>query len=325
MKRNRLGHTDQTISAIGLGCATFGREIDEETSFRILDYAVERGITFMDTAEAYGSGNAQAYRREHLDVDDVREKSDEMHSSELILGRWLRARDCHGDVTVCTKVSTGNHPENIARAVRDCAERLGVEKIDLFMLHTPDEEVPIDESLEALNREVTAGRVNVIGCSNHSGDQLRETIGASRRLGLARFEAIENIYNMAHREAEEDVFPVCAEHEISFITYSPLGAGFLTGKYTPDRDKLPEGTRFDVIPGHCDVYFSDEGFRTVEQLRARSEKLGLSMACLAGAWATRSPHVTCTLFGARTVEHVDNAIACLEGAERGDLFDDASP
>ena len=324
MKRNRLGRTDRTLSTIGLGCATFGREIDEETSFRILDYAVDRGITFFDTAESYGGGNAQAYRRHHLDVNDVRETSGEMHSSELILGRWMCARGCRNDVTVCTKVSTGNGPENIARAVRDCAERLGIDQIDLFMLHTPDENVPADESLEALNREVTAGRVGLIGCSNHSGAQLRESLEISRRLGLARFEAIENIYNMAHPEAEEDVFPVCAEHEVSFITYSPLGAGFLTGKYTPDRNQLPAGTRFHVIPGHCDEYFNDEGFRAVERLQARSKALDLSMAYLAGAWVTRSPHVACTLFGARTREHVDNAIASLEASERGELFDDES-
>ena len=124
---------------------------------------------------------------------------------------------------------------------------------------------------------------------------------------------------MAHPQAEEDVFPICDEHEVSCITYSPLGAGFLTGKYTPDRDQLPAGTRFDVIPGHCDVYFSDEGFRVVEQLRARSKSIGLSMAYLVGAWATSSPHVACTLFGARTSDHVDNALAAL-AAERGSEF-----
>jgi len=321
MKTNCLGRTDQTLSAIGLGCVTFGREIDEQTSFRILDYAVERGITFLDSAEGYGGGNSREYRRKHLKVDDAREVSDEMFSSESILGRWIRARGCHDDVTVCTKVGTGNAPENIARAVRDCSQRLGMDRIDLFMLHAPDDHVPIDESLDALNREVAAGRVGAIGCSNHSGAQLREALDASRRLGLARFEAIQNIYNMAHPAAEKDVFPVCAEQDVSFIAYSPLGAGFLTGKYTPDRNKLPSGTRFDVIPGHCDVYFSDEGFRAVEQLRERSKRLGVSMAYLAGAWVTRSPHVGCTLFGARTCAHVDNAIAALEAAGRADLFE----
>jgi aryl-alcohol dehydrogenase-like predicted oxidoreductase len=316
MKHSRLGRTDRTISAIGLGCATFGREIDEETSFRILDYAVDRGITFLDTAEAYGGGNAQEYRREHLGIDDVRETSGEMHSSECILGRWMQARNCHDEVTVCTKISTGNSADNISRAVRDSAERLGVETIDLFMLHTPDDLVPVDETLDALNREVVAGRVAVLGCSNHDGRQLDEALEASRRLGVARFEAVENIYNLAHREAEDDLFPGCGRHEVSFIAYSPLGAGFLTGKYTPDRKKLPPGARFHVIPGHCDDYFSDEGFAVVEELRAKADELGQSMAYLAGAWAAGNPRVACTLFGARTTKHVDNAIACLDNVTK---------
>ena len=244
-----------------------------------------------------------------------------MSSSELILGRWLQARGCHADVTVCTKVSTGNSPENIARGVRDSCQRLGVDQIDLYMLHSPDEQVPIDETLDALNQEVSARRIDSIGCSNHSGQQLRDALAASQRLGLSRFEAIENIYNLAHRTAEEDILPVCAEQKVSFIAYSPLGAGFLTGKYTPDRDQLPSGTRFHVIPGHCDVYFSDEGFQVVDQLRKKSAKLGLSMAYLAGAWVTRNSHVGCTLFGARTCEHIDNAIAALEAADRQDLFE----
>jgi len=321
MKHGRLGRSETRISPIGLGCVTFGREIDERTSFRLLDYAVELGINFLDTAEAYGGGNAKAYRRGYLDADDVREVSGEMHSSELTLGRWIRARGCRDDVIVCTKVDGGNAPENIARAVRNCSERLGIDRIDVFMLHVPDDKVPIDESLDALNAEVSAGRVGIIGCSNFSGGQLREALEASRRLSLARFEVIENHYNLAHREAETDVFPVCVERDVSFIAYSPLGAGFLTGKYMPDRQQLPPGTRFDVIPGHCDVYFSDDGFRAVERLRARSEQLGLSMAYLAGAWVTRNEQVTCTLFGARTCDHVDIAIAALKAVERRDLFE----
>ena len=321
MKTHRLGRTDRTLSAIGLGCVTFGREIDEQMSRRILDYAVERGITVFDTAEGYGGGDAQAYRRESLGMDDVREVSDEMSSSERIIGRWLRDRACRDAVMVCTKVSTGNDPKNIARAVGDCAHRLQVDQIDLFMLHSRDEQVPIDEVLDALNREVSASRVAVIGCSNFTGAQLREALDVSRSHGFARFEAIQNIYNMVHPEAEEDVFPVCCGHEVSFLAYSPLGAGFLTGKYTRDRSKLPAGTRFDVIPGHCDAYFSDDGFRVVEHLHARSKQLGLSMAYLAGAWVTRSPQVSCTLFGARTCKHIDNGIAALEAAERTGLFE----
>ena len=322
MQYRPLGRTDTIISAIGLGCATFGREIDEDMSRRIMDDAVERGITFFDTAEAYGGGNARAYRLSQLEVDDVRETTGEMSSSECIIGRWLRDRGCHDRVTICTKVSTGNELENIDRAVRDSCERLNVSAIGMFMLHTPSATVPIGESLSALNDQVTRGRVTAIGCSNFSGTQLREALDASRVNKLARFQAIENIYNLADPSAGEDVFALCAEQGVSFITYSPLGAGFLTGKYTPDRNKLPSGTRFDVIPAHCDVYFNERGFAAVEKLRVKSQSLGLPMAYLAAAWATSSPHVTCTLFGARKCEHLVNGITAFEAEDKAALFGD---
>jgi len=108
MQTRPLGRTGRRISAIGLGCATFGREIDEEASRRIMDHAVERGVTFFDTAEGYGGGQARAYRKTYLEVDDVREKTGEMSSSECIIGRWLRDRGCLDRVTICTKVSTCN-------------------------------------------------------------------------------------------------------------------------------------------------------------------------------------------------------------------------
>ncbi len=191
-----------------------------------MDYAVECGVTFFDIAESYGGGDARAYRKVQLNGDDVRETSGEMSSSERIIVRWLRDRDCRDKVTICTKVSTGNESENIARAVRDFRERLNVSCIDLFMLHTPSDSVPIDESLAALSEQVSAGRVSAIGCSNFSGAQLREVLSVSRDNGYARFEAIENRYNLVDPTVEDDVFPVCADHEVSFIAFSPLGKGF---------------------------------------------------------------------------------------------------
>lgn len=299
------------LSRIGLGCATFGREIDEEMTFRVLDYALENGITFLATAEGYGGGNAQAYRRTQLHIEDVRETSSEMHSSELIIGRWFQSRGTRGTVTLSSKVSSGNSPENIQQAVAGSLDRLGVDSIDLYMVHSPDPKVPFEETLDALNREVEAGRVKAIGCSNHSGEQLKEALAISRKNGWARYEAIENNYNKIYREAETDVFPICEAETVSFIGYSPLGAGFLTGKYSPDPNQLPKGTRFDVIPGHVDVYFSDKAFQIVEALKTESETTGVSMVQLAARWALRHPTVHCTLFGARKVEHLDNALTAL--------------
>jgi len=307
-----LGRTGRTISGIGLGCVTFGREIDEESSLRILDYAVEQGITFLDTAEAYGGGQSRAYRKSTLGVDDVREVSGEMSSSERIIGRWLRERGARSAVTLCTKVSTGGKPENVPRALAGSLERLGVDCVDVYKMHSPDPATPIDETLDALNAEVKAGRIRAIGASNYSGAQLEEALTWSAARGYARFEITQPSYSLAAPRAEVDLFPVCRREQIAVTPYSPLAAGFLAGKYTPDRGQFPKGTRFDIVPAHADVYFSDRNFRIVEMLRKKAAELGLPMVRLAMAWAMTHPDVTAVLIGARTEGHIDNAIASLE-------------
>ena len=276
MEHRKLGRTDTSLSFIGLGCVTFGREIDEDASAAILDDAVERGINWLDTAEAYGGGNARTYRRDVLKVDDVRETSDIMGSSEIIIGKWMKARGCRNDVVICSKVSSGNSPENIARALRVSLERLQVDSVDIYELHSPDETVPIAESLAALDEEVSAGRIGTVGCSNFNAAQLREALDASAREGYARFEVVQPPYNLADPGAQDELFPLCRREEVGITSYSPLAAGFLAGKYTPDRNDFPKGSRFDVIPGHADIYFNDRNFRNVKRLRALADTQGTS-------------------------------------------------
>lgn len=308
MEQAPLGRTGRTVSRIALGTTTFGREIDEEETRRILDYAVEHGLTLLDTAEAYGGGNARLYRRDVMGVEDVRETTGEVSSSERMIGTWIRDRGVADEVTVLTKVSSGNSPDNIERALNASLERLQVDSVPIYMVHNYDDEVPLHETMDALNRTVADGRVQALGCSNFTGAQLRDALAISAANGYARMEIVENIYNLARPEEEQDSMLVCADEDITFLAYSPLGAGFLAGKYTDDRDALPSRTRFHVIPGHCDVYFSERNFSVVEQLRAKAEELGESMVYLAAAWVVASRSVGSTLFGARTIAHLDNAL-----------------
>lgn len=312
MEQRKVGRTDLTISTIGLGCVTLGREIDEDTSYQVLDYAVEKGISWFDTAEVYGGGDARAYRKNVLGINEEREASGEVGSSEKVLGRWLRARSCRDQVSICTKVSSGNSPENIERALQTSPERLQTDFIDIYKLHGPDEEVPIEESLAMLHQQVQKGVVRAIGCSNFSGAQIREALEASAAGGFARFEITQPPYNLALPDAQEDVFPLCRQKEIAATPYSPLGAGFLAGKYTPDRTRFPRGSRFDVIPGHADEYFSERNFRVVEKLRHQAETVGQPMVRLAMAWVMAHPNVTSVLVGARKVEHIDNALEAMD-------------
>ena len=286
MEQHALGGTGRTVTAIGLGTVTFGREIDEETSFRVMDYAFEKGITFIDTAEIYGDDGA----------------------SERVVGRWISSRGCRDEVTLCTKVSTGNSADNIARAFKGSLERLGLDSVDILKLHKHDPDAEVNETLSAMTAEVEAGRVKIIGCSNYSAAQLREALDASDAGGYKRFEIIQPPYSLVEREGEAELFPLCLREGIAITSYSPLGAGFLTGKYTPDRATIPQGTRFDVIPGHIDIYFSDRNFRAVEALRSKSEELGIPMVKLAMAYAMTNPDITSVLIGARSTGHVDNAL-----------------
>ena len=312
MEQVPLGRTARTVSRIALGTTTFGREIDEDETRRILDYAVEHGLTLLDTAEAYGGGNARLYRRDVMGVQDVRETTGEVSSSERMIGTWIRERGMADAVTVLTKVSSGNSPENIERALNASLERLQIDSVPIYLVHNYDDQVPLDETMDALNRAVSDGRAQVLGCSNFTGAQLRDALAISAAKGYARIEIVENIYNLARPEEERDSMLVCTGEEITFLAYSPLGAGFLAGKYTADRDALPDRTRFHVIPGHCDVYFSERNFRVVERLRAKAIELGESMVYLAAAWVVASRSVGSTLVGARTTAHLDNALRAYE-------------
>ena len=148
---------------------------------------------------------------------------------------------------------------------------------------------------------------------------MREALKASAAGGHERFEAVQPRYSLATPEAEDDVFPTCRQEQIAVTTYSPLAAGFLSGKYSPDRSKFPKGSRFYIKPGHADAYFSERGFRIVDRLREKSKALGLPMVRLAMAWAMAHPDVTSVLVGARTADHIDNALAALEMGMPPDL------
>ena len=183
-----IGRSGITMNAISLGCVTFGREIDEDTSWKILDHAMELGIKLYDTAEMYGGGNAKENRKKWLGIDDTREVTTEMFSSEKILSRWMKDRGCRDEMVICTKVSGGNNdPDNIRKKVADSLERLEVDCVEVYMLHEPDEKVPIAESLDALNEQVVAGRIKVIGCSNFTAEMMRESLEISEKKRLGSF------------------------------------------------------------------------------------------------------------------------------------------
>ena len=280
-----VGRTPLRIGRIGLGSGTFGREIDEETSRAVLDHAFQHGVTCIDSAEGYGGRGSGAFV-----------------PSERILGTWMAECGVQDQVVVMTKVGSGNSPRNIERVIGQSLERLQLDRVAVYMVHHWDDEVPLDETLHALHEVVASGR----GAGDR-GAAISPARSSSRRWRSAGATAgrgsrsSRTSTTWRGREEERNSMPVCDRHQVTFLAFSSLGAGFLTGKYANDRGKLPDGTRFDVAPGHCDVYFSERNFRVVERLRAKAAELGESMAYLAGAWTVSNPSVGSTLF--RRAQH----------------------
>ena len=310
MEKKRLGTTDIQVSRPGLGCATFGREIDERTSGRVMSAALDFDITLFDTAEAYGGGQARQYRHNTLAVDDVREVTSEMHSSEKIIGRWLKSSGNRPRILLQTKVTTNFTRQHIQEAIAASLERLQTDWIDLYLFHSFDAKTPLEEGLEALTRAVEQGKIRVAGCSNFSAPQLRESLAISSSRGLQRLEEAQPPYSLVQRQIESELLPLCAQEQIGVIAYSPLGAGFLSGKY--ERSSIPKGSRFDVIPGHTDIYFTEQKFAIVERLRQKSAETGDSMVRLAMGWVLRKQGITTVLVGASRLSQLENAIEAME-------------
>ena len=274
------------LSRICLGGSTFGRENSEAASFALMDYAQMRAITLLDTAAAYTAG-----------------------MSEQIVGAWLASRRPKaGSLVVATKIYPPFTPEAIDIAVAASARRLGVEIIDLLYLHKWDPGAETPAALKGLDGLLKAGRVRSLGVSNFNAAQLRKVLDLQTALGLAPFRVLQNASNLALREVDAPLSDLCAAHGVAIVTYSPLGAGFLTGKH---RGGVEPGSRFDVAPGHQDLYFNPVCERRLARLAQVSGSTGHSMPHLALAWALHRPGVASVLVGGRANSHLDQAFAAL--------------
>ena len=283
MEYRMLGRSGLKVSSIGLGTATFGREIDKETSFAVADRAFERGITLIDTAEAYSSG-----------------------LSETILGNWIASRRARDHIVVATKVTGTLNRKRIILSAEASLRRLQIETIDLFQLHVWDSDTPINETLQALDVLVTTGKARAIGCSTAAAWQVCKALWHQEAGGWALMCSVQPVYSLAKREIEIELLPLCKDQNVGVITYSPLGAGFLTGKYFKGGP-VPSGSRFDVVPGHQDIYFNDSAYLAMERLRTISASMGRPMADLGLAWVLSRDGVTSTLIGARSPAQIDQA------------------
>jgi aryl-alcohol dehydrogenase-like predicted oxidoreductase len=273
------------VPLAGIGCNNFGRRIDEGRAREVVDAAFEVGATLFDTADLYGDGR-----------------------SEEFLGKALRSR--RDEAVVVSKFGmrtppdglTGGDPAWVARACDESLTRLATDRIDVYLLHTPDDATPIADTLTAMSRLVDDGKVREIGCSNFSAKQLDEAEEAAEEKGVRRFVTVQNEYSLLAREAREEVLPACSRSGLSFMPYFPLASGLLTGKYRRGRPP-PPGSRL-AGPGGWDEYLTDERLELVERLAAFAEQHGHTLLELATSWLATQPEIATVIAGATRAEQV---------------------
>jgi aryl-alcohol dehydrogenase-like predicted oxidoreductase len=296
-----LGRSGIFVTRIILGCgnfggvgsapAFFGQGIPRDEAFRIMDTALELGITTFDTADAYGGGR-----------------------SETWIGEWLAAKSQAERDAITIETKTFNPMEDgadrglsahrIRRQIESSLHRLGLERLALYMAHAPDPDTPVVETLAALDELVRAGKVGAVGASNFSAEQLAEAVETSELEGLTRYEWAQNSFSLLDQEDAETVFPVCHEHGLGYEAFGPLAGGWLTGRYRRG-ESYPEGSRMTQRPDGYRRYETEEVFDALEAFEREALGRGMSMAGLALAWLLGVADVTAIVVGPTRADQLE--------------------
>ena len=296
MNTKNLGRTGAKVSPLCLGCMNFGSGADETQSVAMMHRALDAGINFWDTADVY-SGRGK---------------------SETIVGKALEGK--RDQVFLATKVhgkmgdlpnDQGNSRLHIIKGCEDSLKRLGVDHIDLYQIHRPQNDIPIDETLRALDDLIRMGKVRYIGTSTFAAYQVVESLWASEKLGLNRFVCEQPPYNLLDRRIERELLPVCKSYGLGVIPWSPLGGGMLTGKYKRDEE-APEGSRYSGGKFRQGQEISEGTWDVVEGLRQLCDEKGVNMDAFALAWVGAQDAVTSPIIGPKTMEQLEDNLKSLE-------------
>jgi len=300
METRRIGgDAGFNITIVGLGCNAFGRRIDQEATTKVINGALDAGITFFDTAEGYGNG-----------------------LSEEFIGNALKGR--RDQVTLATKVGYNmlhvedkgkGSRENIRIAIDLSLQKLNTDFIDLYQIHRPDPTTPVEETLGTFNDLRDEGKIRLFGCSNFSGDQLKEAIGVAGNAGYQGFVTAQNKWNVLQRGIEDELVSICNENEIGILPFYPLEMGLLTGKYLRGKD-APEGSR---LAGDARLASADYG--QLEALEDFAKSRGHDLLTLAISWLVSHKVTVSVIAGATRCEQVaKNAAAASWNMTEEDLI-----
>lgn len=294
MEYRPLGQTGVQVSCLCMGTMSFGSEADEKTAAAMFHRCREVGINFFDTANVYNDGR-----------------------SEEILGRLIA--DCRDEIVLTSKVhfptgddvnARGLSRRHIMLAVEASLKRLGTDRLDLYFAHGFDPNTPVEETLRALDDLVHQGKILYPAVSNWAAWQIAKALGISACEGLARFECIQPMYNLVKRQAEVEILPLAQAEQVGVISYSPLGGGLLTGKYStmhkPEKGRLVENALYKQRYG-VPVYYE-----IAERFTAHAQACGLHPASLAVAWVMSHPAITAPIIGARNLEQLEASLGALD-------------
>jgi aryl-alcohol dehydrogenase-like predicted oxidoreductase len=294
MEYRKFGRSGLRVSAVGLGCNPFGNEVDAETARAIVDRAIELGVTYFDTADTYFGGRSEEY-----------------------LGRALKGR--RQDVIVATKFGnrSGQRPNDrgasrahIIEACEASLRRLQTDYIDVYQVHTPDRDTPIEETMEALNDLVRAGKVRYLGCSNFYEWEVVEAQWTARTRNLTSFSSCQEFYNLLYRDVEKRMLPMSVKYGMALIPYFPLAGGLLSGAYKRGVEP-PPGSRGAIRPTFK-TWDSDRNWSVQEALSEFAASRGWALPALAIAWLLTRPQMATVIAGADRPEHIEANLRALD-------------
>jgi aryl-alcohol dehydrogenase-like predicted oxidoreductase len=303
MRIKRMGRTGLKVSEVCLGTMTFGNQCDQAASFAIMDVAEAGGVNFFDTADVYPLGAALGQEGR----------------TEEIVGAWLAERGARDRIVLATKCrgrmgplpnDEGLSRKHVIAACEASLRRLQTDYIDLYQVHHPDPETPIDETLRALDDLVRDGKARYVGCSNFPAWQLAVALWSSDKQGLARFDCVQPRYNILFRMIEDELLPLCQDQGVGVIAYNPLAGGVLTGRYR-GKSKVEAGTRFGLERSgelYRRRYWHEVQFEAVEALAQFFEPRGKQLTHVALAWVLAQPAITSAILGASRPEQLEESL-----------------
>jgi aryl-alcohol dehydrogenase-like predicted oxidoreductase len=297
MEYRPLGRTGVMVSPLCLGTMNFGGPTDEAEAIRITARALDAGFNFIDTANVYTGGE-----------------------SERITGKAIRESGRRDDIVLATKVYSpvgkgpndrGGSRYHIIKACEDSLQRLGTDHIDLYQLHRPDLDVSQDETLRAFDDLIRSGKVRYVGASTHPAWKVMEALALSEKFSLHRYVSEQPPYNLLDRRIENELIPLCLEHNLAVLPWSPVAGGILTGRYQ-SNDKSPDGSRAALWGKRFATRVTDSGLEVAMEVAKLADERQLSASQLALLWVKDQPAVTSPIYGPRTMAHIEEAIGVLD-------------